>query len=197
MINTALLLSWGAVYKKISAGETIFREGCEANFYYQLESGSVKWINIDDSGTEFIQTIVVAGECFGEIPLFDKQPYVASAIAETDSVILRLHESSFHQLLTKNPEVLLQFTRLMAKRLRYKFFMSKEVASHRPEQTITGILGHFKKSNLYFCNECNQLKLTRQQLAGLTGLRVETVIRTIRSMHDKGILKIEKGRVFC
>jgi hypothetical protein len=31
----------------------------------------------------------------------------------------------------------------------------------------------------------------------MTGLRVETVIRSIRELHEKGKLKIEKGKVFC
>ena len=44
--------------------------------------------------------------------------------------------------------------------------------------------------------DCNQLKLTRQQIADMTGLRVETVIRAMRNMHEKGELTIEKGKVF-
>ncbi|HVZ96136.1 MAG TPA: Crp/Fnr family transcriptional regulator [Chitinophagaceae bacterium] len=197
MINTDLLIACGAAYKKVASGEIIFQEGAEAHFYYQLESGSVKWVNIDDNGNEFIHKLVQPGECFGEIPLFDRQPYVAAAVAETDSVILRLHESTFHQMLHDHPDILLSFTRVMAERLRYKFLVSKEVASHKPEQTISNLLNHFKKTHSHICSDCNQLKLTRQQLAGMTGMRVETVIRTMRSMHEKGKLKIERGRVYC
>ncbi len=197
MINTELLLNRGAAYKRVKSGDIIFLEGTEAHFYFQLESGCIKWLNIDEDGGEFIHDIVTPGECFGEIPLFDKQPYAATAIAETDSVILRLHEPSFQELLKDHPDILLSFTRLIAQRLRYKFLVSKEVASHKPEQTISSLLRHFKKSNLHFCDDCSRLKLTRQQLAGMTGMRVETVIRTMRSMHEKGKLKIEKGRVYC
>jgi CRP/FNR family transcriptional regulator, cyclic AMP receptor protein len=197
MINTDLLLTWGAAYKKIKAGEIIFSEGSEANFYHQLEDGIIKWINVDENGTEFIHNIIIAGESFGELPLFDDQPYAASAIAETDGVILRLHKATFRQLLQENPDILFSFTKLMSQRLRYKFFISKEVASHKPEQTLSSLLTHFKKSNLHFCDDCSQLKLTRQQLANMTGMRVETVIRTMRTMHEQGKLKIEKGRVYC
>jgi len=31
----------------------------------------------------------------------------------------------------------------------------------------------------------------------MTGLRVETVIRAIRHLHDKGTVRIEKGKVYC
>lgn len=197
MINDDLLIAWGAAYKKVKVAEIIFKEGNVAHFYHQLESGSIKWVNIDDAGNEFIHKLVTPGESFGEIPLFDKEPYAATAIAEKDSVILRLHESSFHELLKENPEILFSFTKLMAQRLRYKFLITKEMTSQNPEHRITTLLSHFKKDNQHICNDCNQLKLTRQQLASMTGMRVETVIRTMRSMHDKGKLKIEKGRVFC
>lgn len=196
-MNADLLIAWGAAYKKVKAGEIIFKEGNVAHFYHQLESGSIKWVNIDDAGNEFIHKLVTPGESFGEIPLFDKEPYAATAIAEKDSVILRLHESSFHELLKENPEILFSFTKLMAQRLRYKFLITKEMTSQNPEHRITTLLSHFKKDNQHICNDCNQLKLTRQQLASMTGMRVETVIRTMRSMHEKGKLKIEKGRVFC
>lgn len=197
MINTDLLIAWGAAFKKVQAGEIIFSEGSEAQFYHQLESGIIKWVNIDEAGTEFIHNIITAGESFGELPLFDDQPYAASAVADVDSVILRLHKSTFRQLLHENPDILFSFTKLMAERLRYKFFISKQVAAHKPEQTLSSLLNHFKKSNLHLCPDCSQLKLTRQQLASMTGMRVETVIRTMRSMHEQGRLKIKGGKVYC
>ena len=197
MINTDLLIAWGAAYKKVKAGEIIFKEGNKAHFYHQLENGSIKWVNIDDLGVEFIHNLITPGESFGEIPLFDEEPYAATAIAEKDSIILRLHESSFHQLIKENSEILFSLTKLMAQRLRYKFLITKEMTSQNPEHRITTLISHFKKDNLHICNDFNQLRLTRQQLASMTGMRVETVIRTMRSMHEKGKLKIEKGRVFC
>ena len=41
-----------------------------------------------------------------------------------------------------------------------------------------------------------KIDYTRQQLAEMTGLRVETVIRVLRNLFDKNILTIEKGKVF-
>ena len=41
-----------------------------------------------------------------------------------------------------------------------------------------------------------KVNLTRQQIANMTGLRVETVIRTIRAMQDKGLVTIERGKIF-
>ncbi|TKK68585.1 Crp/Fnr family transcriptional regulator [Ilyomonas limi] len=197
MIDAAILTSYGASYKKVAAGEVIFREGQQAHFYHQLESGRVKWLTINDDGSEFIHDIIEPVESFGEFPLFDGEPYAATAIADKDCVILRLHEASFHQLLKDHPHYGFAFTKLMVQRLRFKFHFSKEIARHNPESTITALLDHFKKEKHYICSCCSKVQLTRQQIADMTGLRVETVIRTIRNLHDKGALKVDRGKVYC
>ena len=197
MIDIDVLLALGAAYKKLKAGEVIFREGTEANFYYQLESGSVRWVNIDDEGKEFIQDLIKPGECFGEMPLFDGEPFAATAIAETDSVIIRLHSSSFHQLLMERPDIHFAFSKMMSQRIRYKFLLLKELSKHDPENSIVSLLNYMKQTKKNICGKCNKVNLTRQQIANMTGLRVETVIRTMRHLHDKGQLLIQKGKVYC
>ncbi|MBK7433567.1 MAG: Crp/Fnr family transcriptional regulator [Chitinophagaceae bacterium] len=197
MIDIDLLLACGAAYKKLSRGEVIFSEGSNCSFYYQLVSGRVRWVNIDEEGREFIQVFVDPGESFGELPLFDDEPYAATAIADEDSVVIRLPMNVFHKLLREDPLLHLSFSKLLAQRVRFKFTLIKALASNDPERRISALLNYLKKENKNFCPKCNQLKLTRQQIADMTGLRVETVIRSMRHMHDKGELLISKGKVYC
>ncbi len=195
MIDIDLLLATGAVYKKLSAGEIIFHEGAKSYYYYQLVSGRVRWTNINEEGKEFLQTIIDPGECFGELPLFDNEPFAATAIADKESVILRLPAAAFHQLMKENPEIHFAFSKLLSQRLRFKFMILKEFANHDPEHRISALLSYFKETSKNICTECNQINLTRQEIADMTGLRVETVIRTIKNLEEKGKLSIEKGKV--
>ena len=197
MIDIDTLLVWGGAYKKCAANEIIFQEGTQAQFYYQLVSGSVRWVNINDDGKEFLQVMIEPGECFGELPLFDNEPFAATAIAEADSMIIRLHKPTFHQLIKENPEIHLAFSKLLSQRLRFKFLILKEMANHNPEHSISTLLSYFKQTQKNICTKCNQVKLTRQQIANMTGLRVETVIRTIKTLQSKGQLHITKGKVYC
>lgn len=196
IIDINILLAWGAVYKKLGRGEVIFSEGSECSYYNQLVSGIVKWVNIDDEGKEYIQTMIEPGECFGELPLFDDGLYAASAIAEEEVVLIRLRKNTFLQLIKEHNEIHFAFTKLLAKRVRFKFLLLKSIAYHAPEVRISTLLSYLKKEHKNFCANCNQLKLTRQQIADMTGLRVETVIRSMRNMHDKGDIVIERGKVF-
>jgi CRP/FNR family transcriptional regulator, cyclic AMP receptor protein len=197
MIDIDLLLSLGATYKKIKAGEVVFMEGAPCNFYHQLVTGGIKWVNIDENGKEFLQWVIAPGECFGEIPLFDDGPFVATAIATEDAIVVRIHRSTFKQLISENPALHFTFSKLLAERVRFKFYLLKELANHNPEHRINALIDYFKThNNKSICCECSQVKLTRQQIADMTGLRVETVIRSIRHMHDRGEIFIDKGKVY-
>ncbi|MBS1947389.1 MAG: Crp/Fnr family transcriptional regulator [Bacteroidetes bacterium] len=197
MIGIDTLLAWGATYKKVTAGETIFSERQQCIFYHQLAGGSVRWVDINDEGKEFIHDFIQPGECFGEFPLFDDSPYASSAIANENSVVIRLHKSSFLQLLKEEPEIHFEFDKMLTQRLRFKFLLLKELACADSEHRISILIDYFKQSKKNICPKCNQIKLTRQQIADMTGLRVETVIRSMRHLHEKGEIKILKGKVYC
>ncbi len=72
MIYIDKLLDLGASTKKYNVNEIIFEEGTECYYYYQLVSGSVRWLQVSEDGKEFVQDMIEPGECFGEFPLFDE-----------------------------------------------------------------------------------------------------------------------------
>lgn len=197
IINTDFLLAWGATFHTIEKGKVLFCEGNTAHFYYQVVEGKIKMCNCNEDGKEFIQGIFEAGESFGEPPLFDDRPYPASAVADTHATVIRLRKESFIQLLKDHFQIHFYFTQMLAKRLRFKSIMVKEIAAYDPSHRILSLLKEYKKEHGFVNGSLLKIDLTRQQIADMTGLRVETVIRSIRDLHSKGQVKIEKGKVFC
>jgi CRP-like cAMP-binding protein len=114
-----------------------------------------------------------------------------------DCVLLRLRKETFLQLLRENPRIHFRFTRLMTERLRLKFIFLKELSNQDPERKVITILNHYKEEGDSCFPGRRRINLTRQQIANMTGLRVETVIRTIKSLEEEGRLVIDKGKVFC
>ena len=196
MIPTELLLEKGAAYRKAAAGEVIFNEGAPAAYYYQLVSGRVRWCNITDGGKEVLHKVAEVGESFGEFPLFDGEPYAATAVADTPCTMLRLCASSFRQLLHEHPDIHFAFSKTLVEHLRFKFLLTDLLSNNSPEDVITKLIGYFNERGKFICQDCNRLMLTRQQLANMTGLRVETVIRDIKHMEKEDRLRIVRGKVF-
>ncbi|MCU0335672.1 MAG: Crp/Fnr family transcriptional regulator [Chitinophagaceae bacterium] len=191
-----LLLSMGATYQSYKKGEIIFKEGAYCRYYHQLVSGTVVWHNVDDLGKEIIQAIIVPGESFGELPLFDDKPYAAGAVAMQQSLVLRLPKELFLELLKEDYDMHMALNRKMAERLRFKFMLLQAVSQATPEGSICMLLNYLKQEQKHICTGCGLINLTRQQIADLLGLRVETVIRVTRRLHEEGRLLIENRKLF-
>jgi len=197
MIAPELLEKYGALKKSFGKNEIIFEEGNLPTHYYQIISGEVKMSNYNDDGREFIQGIFYKEQSFGEPPLFLNQKYPANAIAVDDSEVLLLPKNNFLKLLEENPAISLKIIENLAQRLYYKSVMAAEMSTQEPEHRVLKLIDHgiayfnFKKdANGYHIN------FTRQQIGDLTGLRVETVIRTIKALEKKGLLKIINRKVY-
>jgi CRP/FNR family transcriptional regulator len=196
MIHCDLLLCWGAIRRKVIKGRVIFYEGDNAQFYYQVVRGRVKMVNIKEEGKEFIQGFFADGETFGEPFLFDENVYTVTAVAEEDSLIIRLPKENFLRLLKENFDIHFAFTQLLASRLRLKTILSKELSCHGPEHRITALIKMYKIASNVPDDMRYKVDLTRQQIADMTGLRVETVIRAIRILYGKGRVLLEKGKIY-
>lgn len=196
MIDENLLLNHGARKVSFSRGDQLFREGESANNFYQVASGEIKMNNYNEDGKEFIQGIFSIGQSFGEPPLLANVKYPANAEAISDAEVFQLSKEQFLELLSSNPKVHIKITETLAKRLYYKAIMVSEISSQEPEHRILRIIDYLKQINKVNGQFSYRLDLTRQQLADLTGLRVETVIRATKSLEKKGEVQIKKRKVY-
>lgn len=197
MIEDSLLEKYGAVIRQYAKDETVFFKDDLPRFYFQVISGEVKMNSYNESGKEFIQGIFSAGRSFGEPPLFGDFDYPANAVAMEDSSIYVLRKELFHQLLLENPTVHLQFTQVLANRLHYKATMASGNLNNNAEERITKLIDYLKYQVYKIPEEeLYEVELTRQQIADLTGLRVETVIRELKKMEKNQEIRIENRKVY-
>lgn len=196
MIDLNLLLEFGGEHRKVKKNEVIFEEGTFPAFYYQIIEGEVKMNNFTEDGKEFIQNIFTQGQSFGEPPLFIDEPYPANAVAITPSVLMQIPKNAFYSLLNQYPEVSFAINKSLARRLYYKSVMAPEISSQDPEKRLLTLMDYLKSHYNEDLKEEYIIPMTRQQLADLTGLRVETVIRTIKQLERRGELKIIQRKIY-
>jgi CRP-like cAMP-binding protein len=194
-IDTNLLITWGAVSRKYKKNEFIFYEGDQCRFYHQIEEGKVKMCCYNDEGKVFIQGLFEKGESFGEPPLFLNEIYPSCAQAETDCTVLKLSKESLLKILNEYTELQMLFITNFAKRIYDKTIANKNIVSTHPDQRITGFLRNYKKENQLAGSKV-LIPFTRQQLADFLGLRVETVIRTLKKMEEDKKVEIRKRKLY-
>lgn len=194
-IDSELLRSVDAETKHYKKGELVYREGDHALYYFQIEEGKVKLNNYNDDGREFIHNILGQRQSFGDSMLFLDKFYPMNAVCLIPTEIIRLPKDSFIELLKKHPHLSLEMNACMAHRLYFKAIMIQGMASQSPVSRLTGLLDYLKSYHDDECGQCFNVELTRQQIACLTGLRVETVIRTLKKMEKENMLTLERRKI--
>lgn len=195
-LDEDLLKSFGGEIKAFKEGDKIFQQGEVPMFYFQIIEGKVKENNQDTEGREFIHNILGSGQSFGDSMLFIDKRYPINAEAITDCIVIRLPKPNFLNLLEKHPETSVQINSCMSQRMHYQFIMMQNLASNDPAVRLTGLLEYLKSFHSDDVPLSFQVQLTRQQIANLTGLRVETVIRTIKKMEKDHTVKINNRKIF-
>lgn len=198
MIPKDILLEYGAKIKPFKKSEFLFLKGDNARYYYQIVSGKIKMNNFSDNGREFTQGIFTKGDSFGEPPLFIEKKYPANAQVIEDAEVLMLLKNSFLQLLNEQ-KMNINVIKILAERLYYKAVIAVEMSTETAGHRIISLLNYFKnyinkdkKTN----KELYKIELTRQEIANLTGLRVETVIRAIKNLEKDGNIKIIGKKIY-
>lgn len=195
LIKKDIALQYGASILSLKKDDVLFHEGDTANFFYQVEEGALKMVTYSLDGKEFIQGLFYQGDCFGEPPLFCDFPYPGSATTLIDTKVLRIPKDRFFNLLKDHFEIHVQLDRILCERLKYKNMILSEISFYDPEHRIISLLSYLKSKSLT-PDQPFQVPLTRQQLADMSGMRVETVIRTIKRMEETGKLQLQDHKVF-
>lgn len=196
LIDKDVLLAWGGLIKKYKKGEVIFTEGDYARYYYQIIEGKVRMYNVSPSGKEFIQAEFAKGCSFGEPPLFIGEQYPSGAVTIEAAIIIRLSKEKLFEILNDYPQYKDELIKLLARRIYNKATTARDIINNDPEARILGFLNHLKRSRGESGNSVVEVPFTRQEIANYTGLRVETVIRTLSKMKKSGIVNIEQHKLF-
>ncbi len=195
IIDENILITWGAAVKRYAKNEVIFEEGAMSRFYYQIKEGSVKMFNTNEDTREFTQGVFTDGDSFGEPPLFINELYPATATALTDSIVFKLSKDTFFKILAEYPAIHYAFTQLFAQRVYAKSNSLRDIVNHTPEERIISFLSACKKK-MQANDEKIQIAFTRQEIANFTGLRVETVIRTLKKMEEEHKVTIDHRKLY-
>jgi CRP-like cAMP-binding protein len=195
IIPENILKTYGGVFVEVEKDGYVFAEEDKPLFYYQVMEGSVKMSSFSEDGQEFTQGIFHAGQSFGEPALFGNFPYPNNAIATESSRICRLPKEALFSILEQHPDIQRKFYHMLSHRLRYKAMILKEISSYCPDHIIMTLLNYLKKHGKDDNGDPAHIPYTRQQIADMTGLRVETVIRTVRKLQKEDKLEIRDHKI--
>ena len=185
------LIEKGFAVKKFRKDSIIYEPGMQPKNVYFIKTGEVRMVTISDEGKEFIRGVFKAGQYFGEPALLINRPYLAYTIVNKDSEIIQVAKDRFFLLIEEEPDFSMALIKTLSNRLFYKSMMLEELANEKAEHRLLTLINYL----LADIEVGNALRFTRQELADMTGLRVETVIRGVKLLSSKGLIKMDKGKI--
>lgn len=191
MMNFQKLIDKGLKLKSYPKDSVVYEPGMQPRYVYFIKSGEVRMVTVSDEGKEFIQGVFKTGQYFGEPALLIDRPYLAFTITNKDSQIIAVNKEGFFGLIKNEPDFSMELIRTLSNRLFYKSMMLEELASEKAEHRLLTIINYL----LDDIAVGESLRVTRQELADMTGLRVETVIRGTKILGEKGLIKTIKGKI--
>ncbi|MBX3239398.1 MAG: Crp/Fnr family transcriptional regulator [Chitinophagaceae bacterium] len=194
LIDYDMLIAYGGFARKYDKGSIIFREGDIPYFYYQVLEGEVKLFSTNADGKDLMQGFFKSGDSFGEPPLLLGRVYPSTAQACTASIIVKISKERLLSIMKDFPAITEKLLYAFARRIYDKATSVQIWVNQTPEDKIKSL---FKKLKSEKGTKGPMLvPYTRQQIADITGLRVETVIRTLIRMSTEKKIDIIDHKVY-
>lgn len=101
----------------LKGGEWLFSQGEPGDSMYLVMGGRLRVLGRSDGGGDRTIGEISRGESVGETALITDEPRSASIVAIRDSILIRLSKASFERLIRSQPDLLLNLSRLVIRRL--------------------------------------------------------------------------------
>ncbi|MBT3590040.1 MAG: Crp/Fnr family transcriptional regulator [Candidatus Marinimicrobia bacterium] len=178
-------------YKK---GQIIFLEGHPAYGLYCISQGKVKIYCTTPDGKRHILRIADKGDPVGHLAVFSDQSYAATAEALEDTTICFIDRNLIFPALSNERDISWEIVRKLSRDLIFAHQETTRMAHHSVTERVAGLLLLLKeKYGKSLANEIwIDIQLSRDDLADLAGTSVETLVRTLTSFRDDGLIKTQK-----
>ncbi len=183
------LLEENSVRVKYKKGELICKQGVMVSTLMYIEKGLAK-VFLDDGINSLVLKILPENNLLGLAAVTDEfNTHQYSAKAYIDTEVLQIDVRYFRQLLKQNSDFAKEIIDVLssnAVQIYGRFFCITHKQSYGRLADIILCLADriFKKCGF-------ELPLSRQDLAELTGMSSETVIRTLKKFESEGLILME------
>ncbi len=183
----------GSVFeKKLGKGEVVTQEGDEAEALYFVVSGAVKCYKTSEEGKEQIIRIVLPGDSFNDVAVFDDGPNPASAEAMSAVVFRAIARRDMERILRDHPKVVANATTVLAARIRHFLELVEDLSFRQ-------VIGRIARLLLDYAGDSTgtgpRPRLTQQEMAAAVGTAREVVGRSLKTLHEEGAIRMERNRI--
>ncbi len=170
-------------------GQFVYEEGDHSNNMYLISRGLIKCHKLDENGKDLTTALYKEDDLFGYTTFTQNNIYQETATAIEPSKLIALPKSELIKVLDSNHKVTFELIQLLTDDLAHvKDQLLQMAYSSVKKRTASTILEFAEKLN----TKPNQaIRISRNDLASVAGVAIESLIRTLSGFKDLGLIEIE------
>jgi len=174
---------------KYGKGDVIYEEGQNSNYIYLISKGLVKSHKFDEKGKDLTTALYKEDDLFGYTSFIENTAYQESTTAIKETILIGVTKSALKDVLNNNHQVTLELIQLLTENLT-------DVKDHLLQMAYSSVKKRTANTILKFADKLNRnpedtIRISRNDLASVAGIATESLIRTLSSFKDSGIIEIE------
>ncbi len=182
-------IATGTTEHRIARGESIFLRGDPCNGFHFVVFGQVKLALSTAAGAEKVVEIVGPGMTFGEALMFTDRPYLVSATAVCDTLLLHVGKEALYRELERDPRLARRMLAGLSWRLHMLVKDVEALTLHSATQRVIGYLATLEER----AAGATRVTLPAQKstVASRLNLTPEYFSRILHELAADGLIRID------
>ncbi len=177
--------------RRFADEETIFAECQSPQGIFTVCKGRAKVFSTDTKGQQMITWIRHPGETFGHIALFSENDYYCNSRAMGDTILSFVDKKSLESFLDQHPKTYKLFLKKVAAETHALQMKLNDTAYKPARSKVARALLNAISFKSKDTERPAIFGLKRTEIAEITGLALETVVRTLAELEKRDIIKRE------
>jgi CRP-like cAMP-binding protein len=191
--DALLRLAEGTTRRPLVRGEILFREGEPATGLHAVVYGRIKLFHLGSDGRERVIDIVGGGRTFGEPVMFLEKPYLVSASALADTLLLHVAKETVFAELQRNPRFAARIIGTLAQRTEALVRELQDYAIGTGSRRFVGWLLRQRGAAAASGTAVVTLPAAKRVLAARLKVSAEHLSRILRELAAAGLIAV-RGR---
>lgn len=132
-------VSAGTRELRVQRGDILFQKGDPTRGFYIVVYGQVKLLFITPNGDEKVIEIMGPGQSFGEALMFMEKPYIVTAHALADSMLLHVSKEAVFEEIDRDPKFARRMIAGLSRRLHH---LINDVESYSLRSATQRVIGY-------------------------------------------------------
>ncbi len=186
------LVAAGTTEHHIPRGSAVFQRGDPCVGFHMVIFGQVKLSFLSSQGNEKIVEIIGPGHSFGEALMFMEKPYIVTAHAVSDCMLLHISKNTVFAELARNPQFARRMLAGMSRRLHG---LISDVEAYSLRSGSQRIIGYLLKDDDAKDGSEITLAVSKKLLASRLNLTPEYFSRVLHELADQGMIAVNGRQI--